>query len=126
MKHGRQKDLMLFVGYARAPQGTTAGQLYQVVGVALQVDVTTGMVVEASCSLALPAAEAFVTRLLVGYSLHDGIDALLHELEQRFHGPAQRAVAMALKAAYERFRKVAAPEAPVAPDVPEDEPSLNA
>lgn len=110
------EDTMLFVGYARVPQGTTARGLYDVIGFALEVEASSGRVVEASCTLAVPAAEQFVRKILVGRDLSEGIGPIMKELERRFHGPTQRAVIVALKAAYERFRDVVNPHAPASED----------
>lgn len=98
---------MVFVGYARVPEGTTARELYQLIGLALEVDMESGRVVDASCTLAVPLAEQFVRRLIVGRELGREFEGIVREIEERYHGPTQRAIVTALKAAHERFRSAA-------------------
>lgn len=96
-------DTLFFTGYARLPGGITASRLSEVVGVGLEVDPATGMVINAECTLATALAREFFRRLVVGNRLEDDFAAVVRTIERRYHGSAQKALVTALKAALEKY-----------------------
>ena len=94
---------VLLVGYAKLPEETAAQSLYGTVGVALEVERETGIVMGSSCTLVLAMASDFIGRILRGTRLPDDLDGAIAEISARYLGPAQGAVVAALRAANDRW-----------------------
>lgn len=97
-------QIILFSGYAKLPTGITASEMYKVVGVILTVDVDTGLIVEADCTLATRLARKHVSTILVGKSLKHGPDQILHLVDQTYQGSAKKAIITALRIIYDKYR----------------------
>ena len=97
------KPTVLLVGYAKLPEETSAQSLYGTLGVALEVEVDTGIIVAASCTLVPALADDFVSRLLKGVRLSDGVDEAAARIAAHYIGPSQSAIIAALQAAYSRW-----------------------
>jgi len=100
---GAEPHTLFFTGYARLPSGITASEMGKIVGLGLEIDATTREIVTADCTLATTVGRDFVRRLLVGWRLDADLDHLIHCIEARYHGNAQKALIAALRAAHEKF-----------------------
>jgi hypothetical protein len=94
---------ILLVGYAKLPEETAAQSVYGTVGVALEVEYETGMVLAASCTLVLPMASEFIGKILTGKRLPQNLEEGVAEISARYLGPAQSAIIAALRAANDRW-----------------------
>lgn len=94
---------IFITGYARLPQGISATELYKVLGIAVEVDPSSGVIIDADCTLATSVGKNFLRKLLIGYSLEQGIDPLVREVEARYFGSARRPIIAALKVVYQRY-----------------------
>lgn len=94
---------MLVTAYAKAPQGTAMYEAYKHVGVVLEVDQESGVIVDADFTLITELARGFFKRVVVGHNLRSGIELLLEEVRQRYYAPSVPAAVTALRAAHERF-----------------------
>ena len=63
---------MLISAYARLPANTTAEEVYKVLALAVLVDLDTGIITEADCSMVTELARRHVARLMTGYDLNQG------------------------------------------------------
>ena len=97
-------ETIFLTGYARLPAGITASKLSDVVGVGVEVDPTSGRVVDAECTLATALARDFFRRLIVGRSLDSEFGAIVKTIERRYHGSAQKALVTALKTVLEKYQ----------------------
>lgn len=97
-------DLVLFSGYAKLPIGITANEIYKVVGIVVLVKVATGEIVEADCTLATKLARRHIADSLVGYSLKDGVDALVHLIDRIYQGGAKKSLITTLRIIYDKYR----------------------
>ncbi len=97
-------QIILFSGYAKLPTGITASEMYKVVGIILTVNVDTGLIVEADCTLATGLARRHVSNILVGKSLKHGPDQILHLVDQTYQGSAKKAIITALRIIYDKYR----------------------
>ncbi len=90
-------DLVLFSGYARLPANTPAQKMYEELVLVAVVDMDTGVVHEADCTVATDLAKKFVCGLVVGYDMNRGIDPLLASAERRYQGHLRKALASCIK-----------------------------
>jgi len=94
---------VLLVGYAKLPEETAAQSLYGSVGVALELERETGTILAASCTLVLPMASDFISKILKGKKLPEELEEVVAEICARYLGPAQNAIVAALRAANDRW-----------------------
>ncbi|MEW6243419.1 MAG: DUF3870 domain-containing protein [Bacillota bacterium] len=100
---GGSRDTLFFSGYAKLPAGITASELYKVVGVGLEVD-QRGYILAAECTLATGVGRDFFIRMVKGLNLEEDFDAIVADIEERYHGSAQKAIITAMKIIREKFR----------------------
>lgn len=96
----------LIAGHAKLPQGMAARNVYDSLTITLELDVKYGVVIDADCTLATEHAGRFLRRLMRGYCLEDGIEGLLEQVRQSYHGKAYQAIQAALKDVYTQFELV--------------------
>lgn len=95
---------ILFSGYAKLPTGITASEMYKVIGLVVLIDVDTGEIVEADCTLATKVARKHVSETLVGQTVKNGPDHILRQIDQVYQGSAKKAVITALRIIYDKYR----------------------
>lgn len=94
------------VGHARLPQGMAAKTQYDTLALTTQVDRRFGVITSASCSLVLDHTRDYVTQLLVGYSLLDGVEELCKDLERYYFGAARNALIAAIRDLGRKFEEL--------------------
>lgn len=104
MKKNYSDDTVYFISYAKLPSSIAAAKLLDVVGVGLVINHKTGIIEDVSCTLITDEAKRFLKDIMIGYNLHEnGVDALVDSIHLRFHGLSQKAICVAVKAAFERY-----------------------
>ena len=96
-------ETIFFTAYARLPSNITAAKLYEVVAIGFEINPETDEIVASDCTLATQVARDFVTGLIVGYNLSNGIDGLTDRFEKRYHGSARKAIITALKIFFDKW-----------------------
>lgn len=94
---------VLVTGYAQAPRGACEADQSGSIGVALEIDPATDMITDAEFMTVSDLVGRFCRDLVVGYSLSQGIDPLLHKLSKVLLVPSQQAFLMALRSAAQRY-----------------------
>lgn len=97
-------NTVFFSGYAKLPSGITANEMYKVIGVVIVVDMQTEKIVEADCTLATQVGRNFISHIMVGHSIANGIDLLLREIDDRYQGSAKKAIITSLKIINDKYR----------------------
>ena len=90
-------DLVLFSGYARIPSNTTAQKFYEEMALVITVDMNTGVIHDAECTVVTELAKKFVRSLMVGYNMNDGIESLTAVVERHYQGHLRRALISSLR-----------------------------
>ncbi|MBC7332645.1 MAG: DUF3870 domain-containing protein [Synergistetes bacterium] len=94
----------LFIAtYAHLPKDITAYELYKVLGLFLEVDEESGIIMDVEVSVASSIGRRILTECMKGKSLISDLDLIKRELYRRYHGEARGAVVAALNAARQRF-----------------------
>lgn len=101
--HMVNETTVLFSGYARLPSGTVSSELYGVMALVLLVDIQTGQIVEADCTLSTRLAERFVNQLLVGQNLNDNPEGLIRKINLVYQGSAKKALITALRTIIDKY-----------------------
>ena len=97
-------DRVLFSGYAKLPIGITASEMYKVIGTVLVIQVDTGEIVEAECTLATSVASNHVAKALIGQSIKNGPDAALKAIDAIYQGSAKKAILSSIRIIYDKYR----------------------
>ena len=96
----------LVSGHARLPKNVTAQHVYESVGVVLEIEPKHLVIVNVSATFITEEPRSFLRDLLVGYSLREGIEPLLKDVERYLHLPSQRAVLAALTDIWDRLPEI--------------------
>lgn len=100
----KQPKHVLFSGYAKVPTGITASELYKVIGVVVIIDVESGEIVEADCTMATSLARRFVADALRGQNIKQGPETAIALIDQVYHGSAKKAIITVLRIIYDKYR----------------------
>lgn len=90
-------DLVLFSGYARMPTNTTAQKIYEELALVVVIDMNTGVIHNAECTMVTGLAKEFVSKLIVGFDMNRGIEPLVERLERKYQGHLKKALVSAIK-----------------------------
>jgi hypothetical protein len=94
----------LFSGHAQLPKGIPMRDHLDRATALLEVDLERHIVVKASFMTVLPHTGNFLSSIVEGYDLTQGIGPLIRELENRAHLNSIRAFCKATEIAYEHYR----------------------
>lgn len=97
-------NLVLFSGYAKLPAGITASELYKTVAITVLVNVNTGLIIEADCTLATHLASKHISHAINGYNLNDGPEPLCHTIDRIYQGNAKKAITTAIRIICDKYR----------------------
>ena len=98
----KQEDF--YVKRTKLLVGITAAEMYKVIGVIVVVDMKSGLIVKADCTLATELARQYIAQCLIGYNLSNGHEELQNILERQYQGSAKKAVATAMRIIYDKYR----------------------
>ena len=96
-------DVVLFSGYARLPSGTVSSEVFGVMALVVLIEIKTGTIVEAECTLSTRLAEQFVSALLVGRSLRNGPQELVEAINQVYQGTAKKSIVTAIRIVSDKY-----------------------
>lgn len=91
------KNTMFIAGHARLPQGMAAKSIFGTLTITAEVDRRYGVILEATATLATEHGSNFISRLLRGTSLNDGVDEQIETIKHHYRGKAANALIAALK-----------------------------
>lgn len=103
---------VLFSGYAKLPTGITASEMYKVIGVIVVIDMESGIIQEADCTLATDLARRHICSHIVGYNINNGSEKLQEILDTTYQGSAKKAVATAIRIIYDKYKSYKLEELP--------------
>src|SRR5699024_12003870 len=78
------KNTMFIAGHARLPQGMAAKSIFGTLTITAEVDRRYGVILEATATLATEHGSNFISRLLRGTSLNDGVDEQVAAIKHHY------------------------------------------
>ncbi|CAM3469728.1 hypothetical protein GCM10009865_13600 [Aeromicrobium ponti] len=96
-------ESVVVTGYAKAPQGTAMHEVYKHAGIVLEINFTSHEIIRADFTFITDLTKEFFERILIGYSLKDGVEPLLEMIKRHYFAPSQQAIIVALQAAIQRY-----------------------
>lgn len=97
-------NTIFVAGHSKLPTGIAANHISESLTLTLEIDKKYGVIVDASCTLATDHGREYIKNLLKGYSLKEGLDEPLKQLEDGYRGKAGNAIAAALKDSYKQYQ----------------------
>jgi hypothetical protein len=94
---------ILITGFAQVPQGTTLYQMYKIIGVVWVVDMDNSRITSASFTFVSELTDRFLTHLVKGYDLNQGLEPLLANVRKRCKLTSTSAIIQAMRSCYDRF-----------------------
>ncbi|WP_102273899.1 DUF3870 domain-containing protein [Cytobacillus massiliigabonensis] len=96
-------NTIFIAGHAKLPAGMAAKNVYETLTITAEIDKNYGVIVDASCTLATEHGRDYISKLLKGHSLRDGIDRPLDQLRKGYLGKANNALIAALKDLHKQY-----------------------
>ncbi|GER67597.1 hypothetical protein BpJC7_11220 [Weizmannia acidilactici] len=90
-------------GHAKLPSGMAAKSIYETLTITAEIEMKYGVILDVSCTLATEHGRRFISNLLRGYSLNDGIEEPLKQLQEFYLGKASNALISAFKDLYKQY-----------------------
>lgn len=100
---GLSRELLFVTGYGKLPLTSAASKVYEAIVVAVTIDPANSTIIEADSNLVTALGREFLSKLVEGYCLDDGVEGLEERLERYYHGSARRALVTALYNIYNRY-----------------------
>jgi hypothetical protein len=97
------KNMVAASGFAMMPEGNAAHEIFKTIGCTLLIDKEKKVIVDASFTFVMPLTNEFLSSMIRGVSIEEGIQPVLHQVKEHFLSPGQSAIQQAIRAAYERF-----------------------
>lgn len=85
-------NIVLFSGYAKLPGGTVSAEVYKVMALVVLIDVDTGRIVDAECTLSTALSERFVRTLLVDRHIVNDAQRVIQSIDLTYQGNAKKAI----------------------------------
>lgn len=98
-----KSSCVLAAGFAQLPKGTTLFEVQKTIACILIIDKDTEKIEDVSFSFVMSLTNEFVSSLVRGKSLKNGLEPIIKEIEERTNVAAQRAIIQALRSAYDRY-----------------------
>lgn len=96
-------DTVLVTAYAAAPKGTAFYKQYEYMGVVLEIDKKTDIIVNSSVTLMTETAKDYAGRLLTGEKITGDITQLIEDIETQYLTSSTNALISAVKQARQRY-----------------------
>ena len=105
-------NIVLFSSYAKLPAGTVSAEVFHVMALVVLVDMDTGTIVDAECTLSTRLSERFTANLLKGRHLENDLPVLVQELTEVYQGNAKKTIVAALRSLHDKYLKFLRDQAP--------------
>lgn len=99
------KDTVLITGFAQVPRGTTLYEAYKTIGAVLVINYKTEIIEDAEFTFVADLTNYYLSSLVKGYDLKEGITPLLDRVRKHFLVPSQGAIIQAIRSAWDRYQE---------------------
>lgn len=96
-------DTVLVTAYALAPQNTAYYERNKYMGIILEINKETDVIVDASSTFLSPLTVSFFRKLVIGTNICTGMDELVEDIKAQYLAPSVQSVIVAMKAAQKKY-----------------------
>lgn len=100
-----KNNTIIVTAYAKAPQNTSMYEVYKHIGIVLEIDRESRMIVDAEFTLITDLAKDYFKRLFIGYNMEDGVEGILERVENSYFAPSMNSFTVALKSVFRRYKE---------------------
>lgn len=99
------QNKVIVTGFAQVPKGTTLYEHYKTIGTVWVVNMKTGRIEDCEFTFVAKLTNHFVSSLVKGYNMGDGIQPLLVRIKQHCYLPSQGAIIQAIRSVWDRYHE---------------------
>lgn len=96
---------IIVTGCALLPKGTTLNEKYKTITAVVVINVETEMIEDAEFTFLTDLTNYYVSAILRGYHLQNGINPLIDNIRSHVLIPSQGAVIQSVKSAWDRYNE---------------------
>ena len=94
---------VMVTGYAPGPRGTAVQHKYGYLGVIMEIDIETDIIVDVEFTFVTDLANNFFAKMIQGYPLSNGPEELYRRIRARCWTPSTEAIVACVKIAVQRY-----------------------
>lgn len=102
-----KNNTIFLATYAKLPHDIATYNLYKNVGVYVEVDLETGVMIDVDVSLYSDVSMNFLRKILRGTNIIYDRDIIVGEIEKRYWGSAKKAILTAVRRIFDKYDEVA-------------------
>ena len=103
----RDPNIVYFIGNSGLPVNTAVGQIYKHIAIGMIVDIRTSEILDFNATLVNPIGKEFINAQVIGRYLEKDLEKIIEGFK-RYQGPAQKALIVALRNAFDRYTNYSA------------------
>lgn len=100
------KNTIYVIGTARLGKSDPILSTHNIFFIGLIIDKSTNEIIDSTCNMVKEKTSEFITSIVVGYNITTEIDEIQLEIEERYHGMAQKAIIAAVKDARNKYMMI--------------------
>lgn len=100
------KSTVYVIGDAKTNSNNPITVQYNAYFIALVIDMNEEIIIDAAASSTVPLTIEFVKSMFMNYSMKQGLEPMLEEINMRYHGSSQSAMGVAWKDAYKKYQQI--------------------
>jgi hypothetical protein len=94
--------------HVKLPENTTSQEVYKYLAIAVEVNIHTSVIMKAEITLVTKLGRDFISQIVCGYNMNDGIDGLLQMLNRHYFGHAKKAIGTGFKLVFDKYEEIIA------------------
>lgn len=98
-----EKNTIYITGTAKISGNDPISDIFDTFFVGIILDRNSGRIIDVTCNMVRDVTSDFIKSIMLGYDIVKDEENIIHEIRDRFHGIAQKAVIAALKDARNRY-----------------------
>lgn len=98
------KETLIVTAYAKAPKNTTMYENNKYMGIVLEIDKKSHIIVDAEVTVITEIVKKYFKKKMVGINFKEDINPLIEDIKENYHAPSQNSMIVAMKIAHQRYR----------------------
>ena len=100
------KNTVYIIGHGKTSSDNAITERFKIFFIGFVIDIENHVVIDLSCSATIPTTNEFVRSIFMGAKFDKYSQELEKEITRRYFGSSQKAIIIAYKDAYKKYRDV--------------------
>lgn len=96
-------DTVVVTAYSMAPRNTAYYENNKYIGIVLEIDKKTDIIVDASAMFMTETARNYFKKLTIGTNICEGVTELIEDIKTQYIAPSTQSVIVAIKTIQQRY-----------------------